>query len=226
MKIVTFNILHCMNYLTKKIDFTSFAEEIKGFDADIIGLNEVRGRGFIKDYTDQLKKLSGLTGYDYYFGKAILVEGTSPYGNGLFAKNGIDNALTIRIPDPDKKTGSEMYESRCIIKANIGKYTVIVTHMGLNPDERENAVKAILKNAPDKNCIIMGDFNCTPDSPELRPLLEKYASADTKAFTFPSYNPRIKIDYILTSKDITVKSFGTSEKILSDHLAHFIEIED
>ncbi len=226
MKIVTFNILHCMNYLTKKIDFEGFSEEIKSFDADIIGLNEVRGKGFIKDYSDQLKRLSMLTGYNYYFGKAISVGGLAPYGNGLLSKNRIDGAVTVRIPDPDKKTGSETYESRSFIKAEIGEYTVIVTHMGLNRDERENAVKAILEAAPDKRCIIMGDFNCTPDAAELTPLLKKYVCADKAAFTFPSDKPRIKIDYILTSEDIKVKSFGTSENIVSDHLAHFIEIED
>lgn len=226
MKIVTFNILHCMNYRTKRIDFEGFANEIKGFDADIIGLNEVRGSGPVKDYTDQLKMLSGLTDLHYYFGKAILVGGTSPYGNGLMSKSEIKNAVTLQIPDPTEKTGSETYETRCIIKAEISDYTIIVTHMGLNRDERENAVKEILKTAPEKRCIITGDFNCTPDAPELQPLLKKFVCTDKNTLTFPSDNPRIKIDYILTSPDITVKSFDTSEKPVSDHLAHFIEIED
>ncbi len=226
MKIVSFNILHCMNYLTKKIDFPLFAEEINSFDADIIGLNEVRGRGFIKDYSDQLKKLSSLTGLNFYFGKAISVGGLAPYGNGLMAKGEIKDAVTVKIPDPKKKTGSEMYESRCIIKALVGKYTVIVTHMGLNRDERENAVKTILENAPHERCIIMGDFNCTPDAPEIRPLTEKFRCVDTEAPTFPSDKPRIKIDYILLSKDIKIKNHGVSHRVVSDHLAHFVEIED
>ena len=42
------------------------------------------------------------------------------------------------------------------------KYTFIVTHMGLNKDERENAVKTILSIAPEERCIIMGDFNDSP----------------------------------------------------------------
>ncbi len=226
MKIVTFNILHCMNYRTKRIDFEGFANEIKGFDADIIGLNEVRGSGPVKDYTDQLKKLSELTALNYYFGKAILVGGTSPYGNGILAKASVNNAVTLPIPDPAVRTGTEGYETRCIIKAEINDYTVIVTHMGLNRDERENAVREILKASPDRRCIIMGDFNCTPDSPELQPLTEKYCCADKNTLTFPSDKPRIKIDYILTSPDIRIKSFGTSAASVSDHLAHFIEIED
>lgn len=226
MKIMTFNILHCMNYLTKKIDFEKFAEEIKYCDADIIGLNEVRGRGFIKDYSDQLKKLSALTGLNFYFGKAISVMGLAPYGNGLMAKSEIISPKTVKIPDPEKKNGSEMYETRCIIKAQVKDFTVIVTHMGLNTDERESAVKTILGIAPDEKCIIMGDFNCTPDAEELKPLFNKFICSDTETLTFPSDKPRIKIDYIFVSKDIKIKSVKTSETVVSDHLYHLVEIED
>lgn len=226
MKIMTFNTLHFMDYISKNIDFPKFAEEIKTFDADIIGLNEVRNKGFIKGYTNQLKKVSALTGYDYYFGKAISVGGLAPYGNGLMAKEKIMNAVTVKIPNPEKKTGDKMYESRCIIKAKIKDYTVIVTHMGLNFDERENAVKAILQLAPEEKCIIMGDFNCTPDAKELKPLFDKYICSDVNDFTFPADKPRIKIDYIFVSKDIKIKNRGTSENVVSDHLAQWIEIEE
>lgn len=226
MKIVTFNVLHFKNYKTGEIDFSKFAGEIKNSGADITGLNEVRGKGLLKDYTDQLKTISELTGQKYYFGKAISVKGLAPYGNGLLSKYDITDAKTVKIPDPDKKTGSEMYESRSIIKARIRDLTIIVTHMGLNTDERENAVKTILGIAPEERCIIMGDFNCTPDAPELSDLFGKFICSDKDAFTFPSDKPQKKIDYIFVSKDIKIKSFGTSENVVSDHLYHYIEIEE
>ncbi len=229
MKIMTFNILHCMDYMTKKIDFPKFADEILSSGADFAGLNEVRGQGFIKDYTAQAKKLGKLTGMNYYFGKAINVAGVAPYGNAFLSKYPIISAETIKIPDPEVKTGKDMYETRCIIKAVIDageKYTVLVTHMGLNRDERESAVKALLSTAPEEKCIITGDFNCTPDSDELKPLFEKYRCSDTEDLTFPSDKPRIKIDYIFTSPDIEIINKGTSKNIVSDHLAQWIEIKE
>lgn len=229
MKIMTFNILHCMDYLSKKIDFKKFADEILANGADIVGLNEVRGKGLLKDYTAQAEKLGKLTDMRHYFGKAINVMGVAPYGNGLLSKYPILSAETVKIPDPAKKTGSEMYESRAIIKAVIDagrRYTVLVTHMGLNLDERENAVKTLLSIAPDESCIIMGDFNCTPDSKELAPLFEKYVCADTDTLTFPSDKPRIKIDYIFVSRDIEIINRGTTTDIVSDHLAQWIEIKE
>ena len=229
MKIMTFNILHCMNYGTRKICFEDFAKEILSYGADFVGLNEVRGKGFIKDYTDQAKKLGKLTDMNYYFGKAINVLGVAPYGNAFLSKYPVISAETIKIPDPSPKKGKEMYESRAIIKAVIDagdKYTLIITHMGLNLDERENAVKEILSIAPEEKCIIMGDFNCTPDSGELKPIFEKYNCSDTEAFTFPSDKPRIKIDYIFTSPDIEIIDKGTTKDIVSDHLGQWIEIKE
>ena len=229
MKIMTFNILHCMNYRTKKICFEDFAEEILSYNADFVGLNEVRGKGFIKDYTAQAQKLGALTGMNHYFGKAINVLGVAPYGNAFLSKYPVISAETIKIPDPSPKKGSEMYESRAVIKAVIDagkKYTFIVTHMGLNLDERENAVKTILSVAPEERCIIMGDFNCTPESAELKPIFEKYSCSDTETLTFPSDNPRIKIDYIFTSKDIEIIDRGTTTDVVSDHLGQWIEIKE
>ena len=122
-----------------------------------------------------------------------------------------------------------MYESRCIIKAEIGeneKYTVLISHFGLNKDERENAVKTLLKIAKDERCIIMGDFNCTPDDPVLVPLFEKYNCSDITDFTFPSDKPQKKIDYIFVSPDIEITDKGTSRNVVSDHLSQWIEIKE
>ncbi len=229
MKIMSFNIQHCRYFPEEKIRFEPFAEEILSSGADIIGLNEVRGKGFIKGYTDQTKKLSSLTGYYSYFGKAISVKGIAPYGNAILSRFPIISAETVKIPDPVPKTGQEMYESRCIIKAVIKakeEYTVIVTHMGLNKDERESAVKAILEIAPEEKCIIMGDFNCTPEKEEISPLFGKYICPDVNDFTFPSDNPDKKIDYIFVSKDIITENKGTSEHIVSDHRSIWAQIKE
>lgn len=229
MKIMTFNTQHCLNFNTKKIDFKSFSREILFHNADITGLNEMRGFGPLPGYTAQTERLGKLTGMNYYFAKAINVAGLAPYGNGILSKFPIVSAETIGIPDPTNKTGTETYEMRCVLKAVIDagrKYTVLVTHMGLNKDERENAVKVLLDNAPSENCIIMGDFNCLPDCEELTPLFERYNCSDVSVPTFPSDAPRIKIDYIFTSKDITVSDKAVSENIVSDHRSMWIEVKE
>ena len=106
--------------------------------------------------------------------------------------------------------------------------TVLVIHFGLNADEQENAVKTIIENAPLEKCILMGDFNVEPNNPILDPI--RNLMKDTSdGFcqgkpSFPSDNPRIKIDYIFVSKDIEVVKADIPEIIASDHRPHTAEI--
>lgn len=229
MRIMTFNIQHCNFFPEGKILFEPFSEEILSLKGDIIGLNEVRGKGLLKGYSDQTGKLSELTSYHSYFGPAIKVGGIAPYGNALLSRFPILRAETVKIPDPVNKTGTEMYESRCIIKAVIDageKYNVFVTHMGLNKDERINAVNELLKIAPAEKCIIMGDFNCLPTAEELSPLFNKFNCTDTDDYTFPSDRPDRKIDYIFLSRDIEITDKGTSPNIVSDHRSQWVSIRE
>lgn len=229
MKVMTFNIQHCNFFPEAVIKFEPFSREILSSGCDIIGLNEVRGEGPLNGYSDQTGMLSALTGFYSYFGPAIKVRGIAPYGNAILSRFPIVSAETLKIPDPVNKTGSEMYESRCIIKAVVDageKYNIFVTHMGLNKDERENAVELLMKTVTDEKCIIMGDFNCTPEAEELKPLFDRFCCTDVNDFTFPSDSPDRKIDYIFLSKDMRIIDKGTSPDVVSDHRSQWVNIRE
>ena len=230
MKIMTFNIQHCENYLTKKIDFSAFANAIKQLNPDVIGLNEVRNKGERIDYEAQAQILSTLTGMPYfYFAKAIDVRGNNPYGNAILSKIPFKSVETIAIPDPTEKNEGGYYETRCLLKATLENgLTVLVTHFGLNPSEQTNAVKTILDNLTD-NCVLMGDFNVLPNTPILDPIYERMQDVENrsdKKKTFPSDAPNIKIDYIFTSKNLKATSSEVVDLILSDHRPHSCTIEN
>lgn len=228
---MTFNTQHCQNFLTGEIDFSAMADAIKKCGADIVGLNEMRSEGPDPEYSDQTAELSRLSGIEnHFFAKAIDVGGKNPYGNALLSKIKIVSAERILIPDPTPKAENSGYETRCILKAKLEDgFTVLVTHFGLNPDEQENAVKSVLNALEDKKCILMGDFNVTPESPLLAPIRERMndASSLCKAalLTFPSDEPKIKIDYIFVSSDIKVTGAGIPEIMVSDHRPHTAVIE-
>lgn len=230
MKIMTFNTQHCLNFLEQKIDFPLIAKTILDYGADIIGLNEMRGAGERADYTDQVPMLSSLTSIpNYYFAKAIDVGGKNPYGNGLLTKFKITEVKTIPIPDPIEKSGTENYETRCILKATLENgLTLLITHFGLNPEEQENAVKTVIENLPQKKCILMGDFNVTPDNPVLTPIRERMTDTaqlfNEELLSYPSDKPDVKIDYIFVSPDIEVITADIPPIIASDHRPHTAEI--
>ena len=232
MKIMTFNVQHCKNFISGKIDYEKVAEAIVSCGADVIGLNEVRGGRLVPFSPSQVKRLSRLTGIkNYYFGKSIGIFKGGPYGNAILSKYPIIEAETIRIPMPDRKDRKYKYryERRCVVKAVLeGNITVLVTHFGLNPDEQESAVKILTENIEAEKCILMGDFNMPPDNKLQDPIREMLTDTANefreKLLSFPSDRPSRRIDYIYVSNDIKVVSADVPEIIVSDHRPVLAEI--
>lgn len=231
MKFMSFNTQHCLNYIEQKIDFELMAKTILDCGADIVGLNEMRGEGEDPDYTAQVEKLAALTGMQYYyFAKAIDVKDKGPYGNGILSKKPILKAETVMIPDPAVKIPGKRYETRCLLKAEIeGGITVLVTHMGLVADERVNAVQTVREYITDEKCVLMGDFNMTPDSPILAPIYEKMRDTaelfDSPKLSSKSDNPKVKIDYIFVSRDAEILSADIPAIVASDHRPHVASVK-
>ncbi len=229
MKIVSFNIQHAFHYIEKKINFEALAEAIVALDADVVGLNEVRGAGSDPDYTAQAETLARLAGFPYaFFAKAIDTKG-GPYGNAILSKRPLLAAEILPIPDPSPRAYKGYYESRCVLKATLeGGLTVLVTHFGLNPDEAENAVQTLLPHLSNEKCILMGDFNLTPESPILAPIRERMVDTaslfDGERFSYPSDAPTRKIDYVFTSPDLTVTAADLPAVVVSDHRPHTAEV--
>lgn len=231
MKIMTFNTEHCFNFISKTIDFNKVAELIIDYGADVVGLNEMRGEGPDPEYTAQVEKLAELTGMKYYYFAPAIQLPEGPYGNGILSKIPFVKTETVLIPDPVKRLYREdYYETRCILKAElVGGVTLLITHVGLNPDEKLNAVATIVDNILDEKCVLMGDFNMRPQDDMLSPIFERMLDASegfcNDKMSFPSDAPDRKIDYIFTSHDAKVISADIPAKIVSDHRAHIADIE-
>lgn len=230
LKVTSYNILHCEDFLKEKIDYDAFAEAIKNMNPDVIGMNEVHGEGNIEEYKEQAEILGKKLGYNYYFAKACVLDGGNPFGNAMLSRLPVKSCVTVPIPDPDPRGYDDYYETRCLLKmvtATDPEITFLITHFGLNPDEQENAVKVILENIPENRCVFMGDLNVRPDNAMLDPIRArlKDAAGGEVPLTFPSDKPDRKIDYIFVSDDIKVDSFWVEDLILSDHRPVSAEIE-
>ena len=228
IKVMSFNTQHCLNYIERKIDFEIMAKAINDCGADIVGLNEMRGKGEGEGYTAQTEALAELTGMRYYyFAKAIDAVG-GPYGNAFLSRIPIVKAETVMIPDPENKIYTR-YETRCVLSVELeGGINVLVTHFGLNPDEQENAVVTVVNNLKSEKCILMGDFNVKPHNEVLLPIRERMTDCaklfNEEKLSFPSDVPRSKIDYIFVSPDIEVKAADIPAIVASDHRPHIAEI--
>ncbi|MBR6676705.1 MAG: endonuclease/exonuclease/phosphatase family protein [Clostridia bacterium] len=227
MKVMTFNIQHGLDYQNQIIDLPLFAEYIKRQEVDFCALNEVRGAGNWEGYTDQTNALGDALGYNRFFGEAIKVVGSNPYGNAFLTRYPVKSAEVIHIPDSDDRSEDVHYEHRCAIKAVVdvnGKDVMfIVCHIGLAKAEAKNAVDTLcaILDSNDLPAVVMGDFNHTKESGALNALLKRLCDTDDSSkvpgiYTFPSYSPREKIDYILF-RGMRCLSCETLEEIVSDH---------
>ncbi len=233
MRIMTFNIQHAWDHLRGVIDTERFARAIAEWGADVCGLNEVRGEGALEGYTDQTNAIADVLGYDRRFGEAIRVGGCGPYGNALVSRYPIVEAETVLVPDPVRREGDH-YETRCVLKAVLdadgGRICVLVCHMGLEPEERENAVATLCRliDETELPLVLMGDFNTQPNAAVLAPLRARLQDTDDladlpNAPTYASYDPQMKIDYIFY-RGLRCLGIQTIDEIVSDHfpiLAHF-----
>lgn len=231
IRVMSYNVLHCEVYKQDRIDFDAFAKLILDSNADVIGLNEMRGLGVREDYQAQAEILAEKTGFYYYFAKAIDVGGKNPYGNALLSRYPIKNAQTVKIPDPPIRIGGR-FETRCLLKAelDVGEgLTVLVTHFGLNASEQKNAVKTVVQNLGAEKLVLMGDFNVTPENEVLLPIREKCKDAadlfSEPLGSYPSNAPTEKIDYIFTSPAVEILSADIPAWVLSDHRPHIADIE-
>ena len=233
IKIMSYNTQHCLNFITRKIDFDIIADTIKKCEADIIGLQEIRDKSQDAEYQAQAKIIAEKLGYHYYyFAEAIRFGSVNPYGNAVISRYPIVSAETIMIPDPEIKKYDGYYETRCLLKAAIdvgNGLHVLVSHFGLNPDEQENAVETVVSNIPEERCVLMDDFNMEPDNPILGPVMQSLHDTakdfSTPKFSFPSDTPSVKIDYIFVSKDLKVQCADIPEIISSDHRPYIVTIE-
>ena len=226
LRVMSWNVLHFENVCTSAIDYDAFAAVICESGADIVGLNEVYGG--CAELGEQTAELAKRLGWEWYFSEAFLDNGAEPFGNAIVSRLPIERAETVPIPYPEVRDGTQYYEPRAVLRAQIAGHTVLVTHFGLNPDEQENAKATVLELLRQKRCILMGDFNVTPDNPALVPIREKMRDIDAflpaGTMSFPSDKPRKKIDYIFTSADYTVQTADIPAVVVSDHRPCFAEL--
>ena len=76
------------------------------------------------------------------------------------------------------------------------------------------------------HAVLMGDFNCTLDRPEMALLYQRTRLQPPThgVLTFPSWRPQRAIDHILATDPLSCHEVRAMPAALSDHLALSIEL--
>lgn len=147
---------------------------------DVVGLQEV----IHADVDSQAQLLSAGLGYRFAFGEAIPRGDGSAYGNAVLSKFPIERERVFPLP------GADQDEPRSVLSVEVitpdGRVPVLVTHLayrlehGFVRERQAQALADILdKEVPRGGdylpAILMGDFNASPDTTEIRFLLGLHA---------------------------------------------------
>ena len=247
LKIGTYNICHCVDfsngngsgaefYKDVKIDKTAYA--INKLGLDIIGLNEVYSQGEVQGFVNQTGKIACFTGHKYFEFALGEKYPNATIGNAILSNYEIVKTQSVIVKKPpvsERPKNGKWWEDRVLLVADInvlGKtIRVIQTHFGLNQIEQENIVSKLIEiiDASEYPVILMGDFNVEPDNPVLECIYERLKSVAKEVgnteFTFASYAPKERIDYIFVPKSTKINSFTVHDIKSSDHRPITAEIE-
>jgi len=105
---------------------------------------------------------------------------------------------------------------------------VLLVHLALGRRTRLRQFDFISELIGDfKHVVVMGDFNCVPESHEMDLLLAKTHLCEPAAalHTFPSWRPYRNIDHILVTPSLKISHLQVLHHALSDHLPIAMEIE-
>ena len=237
MRIMTFNIQHGLDYKLRleegirKVNFEKIGDIIKEYKPDIVSFNEVYNSGNDIEFGEQIKKIAQITNFSYFsFTKAIDAK-NGEYGNGIISNIPFFNKEIYKVEDPIIKDENVHYESRVISKFDFGNFDLYATHFGLARTEQINAFNCFknIKKEKNKKIIFLGDLNMNPNCGIIKELKNMFNEVtdyfNNELATYPSIEPKDKIDYIFVSKDIKILSSETIKIVASDHFPIICDIK-
>ncbi len=211
-------------------DFDRIAEEIRGYDPDIVGLQEV-DLGILKTtFIDATSYFAHKLNMYYYYGFTYFKH----YGNAILSKYPIRVAEIIKLPQAKQSN-----EPRAMIRAKFEIdseiWTFFITHLSTSEEDRLLQVPYIVaeidKEIDFERICWLGDLNFEPLSLEYS--LINSSSALKFTDTYKSLHadfgytgdfdehatPHKRIDYIMCSPDLTPITSVIHCSIASDHCA-------
>src|SRR5688572_3626650 len=105
-------------------------------------------------------------------------------------------------------------------------WLLAVTHLSLGPKSRHLQLGFLAELlADEKRVVLMGDFNCSHDTAEMRHLYKRtrIEPPATCVHTFPAWAPDRSLDHVLTA-GFDIQNYRALPAAGSDHLAVAVEL--
>jgi endonuclease/exonuclease/phosphatase family metal-dependent hydrolase len=246
VRLVTFNTHHGVGKDARH-DLPRLAKLLASVDADVICLQEVdRYFGDRSEDVDQALLLSRALDMQLAWGSAIdepRPDNQPPrqYGNALLSR------LPILVSDVHRLPGGGEPRSalRTMLELDGGTLWVTNTHLSTgDPGRRSKQVSALADLHTDSMAagVLVGDFNASPDAPELAALHGRFADSwdlagdredragwrfwqRDEGHTHPAHSPHRRIDQVWVSSEVSVAAAQVLDAGgASDHLPLMVDL--
>jgi len=191
---------------------------------DIVGLQESDPGSLRSGFTNQTHYLARRGGFDYWSHQPNRsMGGVASSANGLLSK--LEPVEVTDHPLPGRIAGRGVLLAR--FGAGDAGLTIAIAHLSLGATSRRSQIAFIAELLHDHpHAVLMGDFNCLPDRPEMALLYQRtrLQPPACRVPTFPSWRPQKAIDHILVTTGMACEGMQAMPAALSDHLALSIEL--
>lgn len=214
---------HVLPAGNKRAMLDTIAQLAGGYD--IVGLQESDPGSWRSGFTNQTHYLAERGGFDYWTHQPNRrMGGVASSANGLLSK--FEPLEVTDHPLPGRIGG------RGVLMARFGDgdagLTIAVAHLSLGAQSRLSQLSFIAELLADHpHAVLMGDFNCTADRPEMALLYRqtRLQPPSCAVHTFPSWKPQRAIDHILISDALSCQELKAFPAAFSDHLALSVELQ-
>ncbi|MFE2379730.1 endonuclease/exonuclease/phosphatase family protein [Streptomyces sp. NPDC059398] len=225
LRIASYNI-HAGAGMDNVFDLDRQASALRALHADVIGLEEVDVHWAARsEWRDVAGELAERLGMRVYFAPIYRVGGRE-FGVAVLSRYRILKAVNHEITrlstqDPDPVPAPAPGFGEVDLRVKGVPLHVYVTHLDYraDPSVRVSQVAETrrIMGRDHHRKILLGDFNATPDAPELAPLWRELTDVDPGAPTFPALNPVQRIDYVAVSRGVGVRGAEVPDTLASDH---------
>lgn len=185
---------------------------------DVVGLQEVDAGSLRSGFINQTEYLALKAGFPVWHDRTNRSLGKlAQHSMGILSRYQAETVTNHKLPG--------LIPGRGVMILSFGKgknvLTLVMMHMALGRRARKRQfefISVLVEDCP--NVILMGDFNCEPDSEEMR-----WLTSNTKLSvpveglnTFPSWNPLRQLDHFLVTPSIEIEAIEVLNYPLSDHL--------
>jgi endonuclease/exonuclease/phosphatase family metal-dependent hydrolase len=194
-----------------------FAELLSEFD--LVGLQEADAGSLRSGFVNQTQYLAEAAGFPYWSHQPNRkIARFAASSNGLLTRREPDEVLDYPLPGRIPGRGALWVRFGNDEQALV----VVIAHLSLGPAARRTQFEFLAELIGDHaNVVLMGDLNCSANSPELKQIYKRTAlmpPTESPPATFPSWRPRRAIDHILATPGIHIERLWTLPHPVSDHL--------